>query len=418
MPRVDVSQRQMRILLVLDEVNCGGAELSFFALCGALASRCAVHLALSRLSLENSTIKAMAESAENAGVIVHACRARLYPGTAANLHRWLRRSAARELARLVQDVRPEVVVVNLPTVERGQAALDAAELVDPRLAVWGFLHLSQKPSTLGAKLGKLRDLLVPGLLRRFRGLMAVSAAGARDAVSEYRVVTPAVLHPPTAAVRPAVSLADRPARRRAEGLPDIFLLGMVARVQIHHKGHDAALRLTRRLLDCGLSMHLVVIGDGPDLPAVRQLCEELQLGASVTFMGWRQDASELIPLLSAAVMPSRYEGMPLAALQAAVAHVPVIGYAVDGLAELLPPEFVVVAGDEIRLAEAVIKLMHGSIHWPAEELSRRASEWSDPAKAAECLLKIVTAPSSAGVHPSGSARLAENAEGTEEVLPG
>jgi glycosyltransferase involved in cell wall biosynthesis len=372
---------------------------------------------LSQASLENPTIKRLANSLEDTSTVVHACRALLYPGTAANLHRWFRRSAARELAGLIGDVKPHAVVVNLPTVERGQVALDAADLNARATSVWGLLHLAQRPSILGAKLGKLRDLLVPGLLRRFEGLMTVSAAGARDVSRQYQLPAPEVLHPPTATIPLRVLTHDRSARRAREQLPDTFLLGIVGRIQIHQKGHDAALRLTRRLLDNGLDMHLVVIGDGPDAALLRTLSKELRLGEAVTFMGWREDAAELIPLLSAVLMPSRYEGMPLVALQAAAAGVPVLGYAVDGLTELLPPEFVVTPGDETALVEVVSRLVQGSVPWPVAELSQRALSWASPANAAERLLEMVM-PGSGRTHLSGSAGFAQNAQGTKEILPG
>jgi glycosyltransferase involved in cell wall biosynthesis len=379
----------MRLLLVMEEVNCGGAELSFFALCRALASRTTVDLALYEGSLANSTIRALCESLRDTSVTVHRCRTRLNPGTFSNLHRNLRRPAARELADLIGTIRPDAVVVNLPTVERGQAVVDAADLVVPRPPVWGFLHLAQRPSTIGAKLGKLRDLMVPQLLRRFDGLLTVSTTGARAISARYRMRAPEVLYPPIPTVRPFPSTLDRKSRRAKVGLPDTFLLGIVGRVEIHHKGHDAALRVTRQLLEAGLPIHLVVVGDGPDSAVVRGLAERLQVASVASFLGWRQDAGDLIPLLSAVIMPSRYEGMPLVAMQAAAAGVPVVGYDVDGLAELLPPEFRVAAGDETALANTVAALVSGSLHWPTEELARRATAWSDPEKAADRLLMIL-----------------------------
>src|SRR5215210_8989907 len=161
----------MRLLLVMDEVNCGGAELSFFALCRSLATRASVHVALSEASLENPKIRAQWEGRRGAAVTLHPCRTRLHPGTISLLHRRLRHAAASERAHLIQRVRPDFIVVNLPTVERGQPVLDAGERTSPRPPVWGFLHLVQKPSTIGAKLGKFRNLLVPRQLRRFDGLL-------------------------------------------------------------------------------------------------------------------------------------------------------------------------------------------------------------------------------------------------------
>ncbi len=408
----------MRLLLVMDEVNCGGAELSFFALCRGLAARANVHVALSAASLENPTIRAQWEGLRGTAVTLHPCRTRLHPGTVSLLHRRLRHAAASELAHLLQRVRPDFIVVNLPTVERGQPVLDAAERTSPRPPVWGFLHLPQKPSTIGAKLGKLRNLLVPRQLRRFDGLLTVSSAGAREVAERYGMHAPEVLHPPAASIPGNSFLLDRTSRLVAEGLPTgVFLLGLVGRVQVHHKGHDAALRVLQRLVDVGLQVHLVVVGDGPDLETVRALANRLGLSNRVSFLGWRDDVGELIPLFNAVIMPSRFEGMPLVALQAAAARVPVAGYAVDGLAELLPPEFTAPPSDEAALAKTLVDLIRGSLSWPADELARRARSWSDPEEAAVRLLTILESNTRGRAVSAGSAPLAKNAENVQKVLP-
>jgi hypothetical protein len=172
--------KPFRLLLVMEELRCGGAELAFFSLCQALANRCEVHLVISEKSLEDDTIRARCQVLGVGSTRVHRSRHPLNSGTLGNLHRGLRRPAAVELADMVRSLSCDLILVNLPTVERGQSVLDAAELVSPRPPVWGYVHLSQAPSVIGAKLGRLRDRLVPSLLKRFECLLAVSQAGARE----------------------------------------------------------------------------------------------------------------------------------------------------------------------------------------------------------------------------------------------
>lgn len=384
----------LRVLLAMEEVKCGGAELSFFALCRALASRCELHLAVSRRALEHPVLRAACQSLSDAAVRIHYSRASLNAGTLANLDRRLRASGAGELAGIIAGTRPDVILVNLPTVERGQSVVDAAELSTPRPPVWGFLHLSQQPSVIGAKLGSVRDFLVPRLIRRFDRLVAVSRAGSREVVERYGLPAPDVIHPPTKGLSPLPTGSNRVLLRQAEGLTDRFLLGMVGRVQINHKGQDAALRVTQRLLSQGLDLQLVVIGDGPDGHSVQQMAERLGIASAVRFLGWRDDVERLIPLLDAVLMPSRYEGLPQVAVQAVTAHVPVVGYAVGGLAELLPGDFTATPGDEERLATIVSFIARDPHRWPARELASRAATWSDPGAAADRLLDLM---SSAGL---------------------
>jgi glycosyltransferase involved in cell wall biosynthesis len=377
------------ILLVLEEVNFGGAELSFLELCRSLASRCDVHLALDARNLSQPAVATIRSSPPSAAVTLHPCAARLNQGTVANLHRVLRRRPALEISGLIDAIRPVAILVNLPTVERGQAILDGAQLTAARPPVWGLLHLVQAPSTIGAKLGWVRDLLVGSLIRRFDRLLTVSQVGARKLAERYHIPTPDVLHPPTGALQAIGASAERDRRRAQEGLPDTFLLGIVGRVQLRQKGHDVALRVAARLLHSGHQLHLVVIGDGPDMTVVRRMAGELSISSSVTFLGWRDDAAALIPLLDAVLLPSRFEGLPQTALQAATARVPVIGYAVDGLGDLLPPDFQVPYGDEEGLASIVRELLQGTRSWPAQELAERAAAWGDPAAAADRLLTLL-----------------------------
>jgi glycosyltransferase involved in cell wall biosynthesis len=379
----------LRLLLVIDEVTLGGAELSFLELCRSLAMRCEVHLALSERSLRNPAI-AVLTSPAIAAATLHPCSSPLYPGTIANLHPRLRQRPAREVARLLARIRPACVIVNLPTVERGQAVIDAARLTSPPPPVWGFLHLVQRPSTIGAKFGLFRDRMIKRLIRRFDRLLTVSHDGARQISLRYRMGLPDVIHPPTSPLQPADPV-ERARRRAGENLPDGFLLGMVGRVQLRQKGHDAALRLVSRLTEAGRPLRLTVIGDGPDLPAVRRLAERLGVSAQISFLGWRQDAGALIPLLDAVLLPSHFEGLPQTALQAASARVPVIAYQVDGLREFLPPAFQVPYADEKSLAAAVRGLMEGTLSWPAEEMATRARTWGNPALAAERLLALLRA---------------------------
>jgi glycosyltransferase involved in cell wall biosynthesis len=378
----------MRLLLVVEEENLGGAELSFLELSRSLGTRAEVDLALSARALQKHG--AIYTGFSGSGVTLHVCINSLYPGTLSNLHRFLRRRAAGELAALIRRIAPDAILVNLPTVERGQTILDAVELVSPRIPVWGFLHLVQRPSTIGVKFGHPRDLMVKSLLRRFDRLLTVSETGARELSDQYALCRPAVIRPPTAPLQPVFSASERDRRRTEAGLPQGWVVGMVGRVQLRQKGHDAGLRVLARLLHQGLSLHFTVIGDGPDLAAVRTLADRLGVTSRTSFLGWRTDVGQLIPLLDALLLPSRFEGLPQTALQASTAHVPVVGYAVDGLTELLPGDFQVPPQDELGLARALADLLQGTSHWPAEELALRAANWGNPGWCAERLLSLLS----------------------------
>jgi glycosyltransferase involved in cell wall biosynthesis len=97
---------------------------------------------------------------------------------------------------------------------------------------------------------------------------------------------------------------------------------------------------------------LVVAGDGPD----RARLEALAGGGDVRFTG-RVGADELAALrreAAVAVVPSRYaEILPLAALEAMAAGLPVVAARAGGLAELVPEAGLYPAGDVAALAERI-----------------------------------------------------------------
>jgi glycosyltransferase involved in cell wall biosynthesis len=98
---------------------------------------------------------------------------------------------------------------------------------------------------------------------------------------------------------------------------------------------------------------LVVAGDGP------QLAELRALGGDVRFTG-RVRAAELAALrreAALAIVPSRYEEiLPLAALEAMAAGLPVAAASAGGLAEIVPAEGLYPTGDVAALADRVTAL--------------------------------------------------------------
>jgi glycosyltransferase involved in cell wall biosynthesis len=98
---------------------------------------------------------------------------------------------------------------------------------------------------------------------------------------------------------------------------------------------------------------LVVAGDGPELPRLRALA------ADARFVG-RVSPEELAALragAAVAVVPSRYaEILPLAALEAMAAGLPVVAARSGGLAGAVPPEGLYAPGDVAALTDRLREL--------------------------------------------------------------
>lgn len=79
---------------------------------------------------------------------------------------------------------------------------------------------------------------------------------------------------------------------------------------------------------------------------LNQKVEQYDLGEHVTFLGRRNDMPDLLKMIDMLIIPSAFEGFPLAGLEAAAAGVPVIACDVAGA-----EEFIRVSGDGIAFAE-------------------------------------------------------------------
>ncbi len=114
----------------------------------------------------------------------------------------------------------------------------------------------------------------------------------------------------------------------------------VARLQ-YPKGIDVLLHAWARMMHepgawrTGLIPKLLIAGEGPLQPQLERIATELSIQESVEFMGLQRD---VVPLLQRAwgfVMPSRWEGMPNAVLEAMSTGLPTIATRVSGSEDII-----------------------------------------------------------------------------------
>ena len=101
------------------------------------------------------------------------------------------------------------------------------------------------------------------------------------------------------------------------------------------KGLLEFLRRSRPWLERFQSHDLLLVGAGPLEAELRAEAERLAISSRVRFTGWRDDVPRILRASDLFVLPSRWEGMPNALLEAMAAGLPVVAADVEGVRELL-----------------------------------------------------------------------------------
>jgi glycosyltransferase involved in cell wall biosynthesis len=240
-------------------------------------------------------------------------------------------SAARAIDRALRSFRPDVVHAHNPAVG---LATGLASLRGRRAS--GLTSVHGVPD---------EDYAHAAKALRISGLSVVAcgpavAAGLSEAGLSLHATVPNGVGPPPPPGDP--------------GLPRPLLV-TVGRLT-PGKNQALAVRALAQVPDATL----LVVGDGPERAAVKAAGRETGVAGRLVLTGTRRDARALIGAADVVVIPSRSEGLPLAALEALAAGKPIVATAVRGLRELLDDgrtALVVPPDDVDALAAAVRRIL-------------------------------------------------------------
>ncbi len=301
--------------------------------------------------------------------------------------RWRLALAVLQLVALAR--RHDVVVVGREVGDSLLCSTAAAQVARRPVAV-----------TVHARLDLALETYVPA---RQRGLSRRALRSADRAVCVAAALVPVLVEVgvPRDRVRVVTNGVDVAALRRAAAEPAPVELPagpfLAATGRLHRqKGFDLLLRAHQHALSIGAPPHaVVVLGTGADRNALVELASELGVRDSVHLAGFVTNPHAVVARSDLFVLSSRFEGYPLALVEALALGVPAVAADVvsgprevmDGNAfgELVPPE------DPVALGAAIARHLHdpADLRARARAAAQAAPERYDPQAAADAHLRVL-----------------------------
>lgn len=270
----------------------------------------------------------------------------------------------RQQARMrhvFQTCRADLLHVNQQVAEDGLDLLLAAR--GSGIPFLSTIHITHSASELDARFGGIRDWVTKKVLQRLCGAHITVAKSSRARLLDrFERLDPADVH----VVQNGVPFPkhDSDVRKAAReiwgvGAKDI-VLGSVGRLN-PQKSPEFALEIVSALKRKNLPVRFIWIGDGAGRASFKHKAASLGIADLVHLDGWRDDVASCLLGLDILLMPSRFEGMPLALLEAMGAGLCCCVSAVDGMEEVIAhgrSGFLCTPGDLEQWVDEVEHLIH------------------------------------------------------------
>lgn len=141
--------------------------------------------------------------------------------------------------------------------------------------------------------------------------------------------------------------------------PDHVVVGMVGRLWLQ-KNPQCFVRAALRVTAARPGVSFFMIGDGEFRAELDAAIQASPHADRIRILGWRSDVPDLLKALDVMVLPSRWEGLPLAILEAMSSAVPVVASDIPGNHHLVDDGrdgFLFPLDDDAALADALIRLI-------------------------------------------------------------
>lgn len=261
----------------------------------------------------------------------------------------------KNLSRLIRQFKPDLVQAN------GFHALKyAAMLKRGQSAKWKLVYRNISVAGQWVSSG-LKRRWGCWVARKADAVASVSHESAQDFHKTYKVPNDKI-----AVIRRGVLIpqADETVARGVLSeivnvLPDTKFLMHVGGLT-PEKNHDMLLRVMAAVLVHDASVHLLIVGSGPEACHIQSSINSLGLAENVTMVGHRSDASVLMAGATALLLTSDIEGLPGVVMEAGAVTTPVVTTDVGGCRELVSDGetgLLCAPNDDAMMASQVLQLL-------------------------------------------------------------
>ena len=238
----------------------------------------------------------------------------------------------------ILEIHPDIVHINQQVAEDGLDLLLAARSL--QIPCVTTIHITRSAKNLGARFGRLRDWLTETILSKSRIDIITVSNEMRRLLIERLGQTEAVtnrIHRVYNGVSCEGNIGQETRKhiRQAWGVDDESpVIGTVGRME-EQKNPFFFLDLVTALHLQGKIKKAVWIGDGRLRSDIEQRSKNSGLSGVLHIDGWRNDVMNRLHAIDIFILPSRFEGLPLALQQAMCAGLPVCASDVDGMHEAI-----------------------------------------------------------------------------------
>ena len=196
---------------------------------------------------------------------------------------------------------------------------------------------------------------------RVAGIVVVSADVEKAVVNQIGAVRERVTLIPNAVdLANQSAMSDKSALLTELGIGEPATLALAVGRIAEQKGYRFLVEAATAIVAERPEVHFVIAGDGPLREDIVGCVDRAGLRDRFHFLGVRDDVSRLLASCDLFVMPSLWEGLSIALLEAMAAEIPIIATSVSGTVQAMVPDetgLLVPPADATSLADAILRVL-------------------------------------------------------------